>query len=334
MSNQPLFHNYKEIVENYIDSFLCIDKVFSYVKDDKYNPNHKMISLFFDLIDIKYDNDFEMVAKAMICARKGEILYFKYKSFINVAHYVLDNIPNYWTHFRLILKVYKHFSLIEEILNDSKVKNKIVEKQSYINNPNHFYNVYIEFLCPELGGRLIAWGDGVPVDDDSQLYYPINIFKKLLADKPSLPITAKNHNIILDSIRNYICFNNNVYEEIPADVLNVIFKYIQDKIGISHSKILFDYYGDFPNDIDFKNKLNPIIDVFDLGNFIEEISFCDNCCYIDLKGDKKINLDTETEEGWINFMKKVLLEKAIKFCEDQIGGEDRDFFIERGRNFI
>jgi len=331
--NQLIFHNYEDIVKNYIDSFYCTNKIFSLVVDETVNPNYSKLKDFFKLLDIDSEDDnFYMITKAILCARKGEVLYFRYNHFKNVAHYVLDNIPRYWTHFRLILKNYKHISLSNEILEDPKIQKKIEDKQSFIKDPNHLHNTYIEFLCPELDGRLIAWGEGKLNKDDDRSCYPVNIFKNLLKDKPTLPNSIKESKKVLELIKDYFFFTTNIIEEMPKDVYRVIFSFIQQEKQNNHSHSLSDYYGDFVTDIDFKNYLNPIVDFFDLKHFIDEMSFTDNLCYIELKNDKKVSFNVKTDQGWINFRKKCLLEKAIEFCEEQVQRECSYFFVEKNFN--
>jgi len=65
-------------------------------------------------------------------------------------------MPEFWIHFRLVLKMYQHQHLIQEILADAKIQKKLKDKASEIDHPYHQYNEYIEFLCPELDGKLIA----------------------------------------------------------------------------------------------------------------------------------------------------------------------------------
>lgn len=251
-----------------------------------------------------------------------------------MAHYVLDNIPRYWIHFRLILKTYEHISLCNEILKDFKIQKKIKDKQSLIKDPKHLHNTYIEFLCPELNGRLIAWGENKLNGDDYHFCYAVNIFKNLLKDKPILSNNIKDSKKVLELFKDYFFFTTHIIEEMPKEVYKVIFSFIQQENQNNHSHSLSEYYGDFVTDIKFKNFLNPIVDFFDLKNFIDEMSFTDNHCYIKLKNDKKLNFDIKTDQGWINFTKKCLLHNAIKFCEKQVQKEDSYFFVENHFNSL
>ncbi|MFI8145036.1 hypothetical protein [Acinetobacter sp. ABJ_C5_2] len=328
---KSIFANYKSIVEDYIKSLYRNDHVFSSVVNDKLNPNYQHLKEFFKLIGVQPDLEKHYsIAKAMLSAREGKVIHLDYPHFKNVAHYVLDFIPEYWKHFRLVLKIYTHQELIGEILKDKKIQIKIEKKKSFIENPSHLHNTYIEFLCPEFNGRLISWGQGL-LDSDQiesiQASYPINIFKNLLKENPELPLNPTNHEQYLELIRRYFLFSVKVDEDIPSHVLNTIFDFIHNVVGDNHSHSLFNYYGEFRTDILFKNYLNAIVDIFDLEFLIDDMGFGDNVCSITLKNNTKHSED-DLELVILNMEKYFLLREAIKWCEKKTRVVWNDFFVE------
>lgn len=331
LKTEYIFANYECIVENYIASFYKNDQVFSQLVNDELNPNYQKLKFFFDLIDINVNLDkFYSISKAFISARRGEVLHLDYPNFKNVAHYVLDFMPEYWKHFRLVLKIYNHKNLIDEILNDEKIKIKLIKKKEFIDNPVHEHNKYIEFLCPEFQGRLISWGDG-PLDNEKmENFYPINVIRNLLKENPELPKDISNYEDLLKIIKNYFLFTVKSDEDIPRKIFFLIFGFIYNATGEKHSRSLFEYYGDFSTDIIFKNHLNTIVDVFDLKYLIESISFCDNCCVVTLNS-KVFDQDYDLEKYRNDVKNEYLLREAINWCESEAAKDWREFFcsIER-----
>ena len=323
-----IFNNYEFVVENHIASIDKADQVFSTLVNDKLNPNYEKLRNFFELIDVDINfSKIDSIRKAFISAREGKVLYLDYPSFKNVAHYVLDFIPNYWTHFRLVLKVYNHKKLTQDILSDEKIKNKIDKKKDLIENPTHEHNIYIEFLCPKFQGRLISWGNGSSEIEEVDYSYSINVIRDLLKEDPVLPSNLRDYQGVLNIIKKYFLFTVKVGENIPENILFSIFSFINNVIGDKHSGVLFEYIGDFEDDILFKNSLNSIVDVFELNQFIGSIGFCDNWCGIDLKSIDISEVDN-FEEYSINNRRISLLEQAIKWCEKKVANSGNYFFVE------
>ena len=328
LKEKYMFNNYEVIVENHIASIDKTDQVFSTLVKDKINPNYEKLRLFFELIDVDINfSKIDSIRKAFISAREGKVLYLDYPSFKNVAHYVLDFIPNYWKHFRLVLKIYNHKKLTQDILSDEKIKNKLNKKKDLIEKPAHENNIYIEFLCPRFQGRLISWGNGSSDIEELDYSYSINVIRNLLKENPMLPGQISNYEDVLNIIKKYFLFTVKVDEAIPEKILFSIFSFINNVIGDKHSGVLFQYFGDFEDDILFKNNLNSIVDVFELNQFIGGIGFCDNWCNVELKFSDISKIDN-LEEYSINSRKISLLQQAIKWCEKKITNGENHFFVE------
>src|SRR5690606_32109261 len=155
----------------------------------------------------------------------------------------------------------------------------------------------------------------------------INVIRNLLKEDPVLPGQISNYEDVLNIIKKYFLFTVKVDEAIPEKILFSIFSFINNVIGDKHSGVLFQYFGDFEDDILFKNNLNSIVDVFELNQFIGGIGFCDNWCNVELKFSDISKIDN-LEEYSINSRKISLLQQAIKWCEKKITNGENHFFVE------
>ncbi|MDQ9022029.1 hypothetical protein RFI02_13050 [Acinetobacter sichuanensis] len=332
MEDKPvLFDSYQDIVTNYITSFEKANTPFSVVCNGKENVNFKYLEKFLNIIGIELTGQkFHSLTKIILSAQEGRVLYYDYLSFKPLAHFVLDRMPEFWTHFRLVLKTYQHQHLIQEVLADAKIQKKLKDKASEIDHPNHQYNEYIEFLCPKLDGKLIAWGLGEELNSTQSNVqrqgYPINILKNFLKDQPQI----LHHNVeqTLFVLQKYFMFKFDIVEFVRKSAFNVFFDFIVQNFK-DQQGYLDRFYGDYGMDLMFKAQLNPIIEVLDLTYLIDDVAFADNCCTFSIKDSVVINYDLHTETGWENQNNKEMLCAAIAYCEQMVKKEESYFFIEK-----
>lgn len=328
---QVLFDSYQDIITNYIASFEKANTVFSIVSNGKTNLNFKYLEQFLKIIGVELAGQkFHSLTKIILSAQEGKVLYYDYSSFKPLAHFVLDKMPEFWTHFRLVLKTYQHQHLVQEILADAKIQKKLKDKASEIDNPDHQYNTYIEFLCPELDGKLIAWGLGEDLrstqSNVQRQGYPINILKNFLKDQPQ--ILHQNVEQTLYVLEKYFMFKFNIVESVRKSAFNAFFDFILKNFK-DQQGYLDRFYGDYGMDLMFKAQLNPIVEVLDLAYLIENVGFCDNCCTFSIKDSVAMNYDLHTETGWENQNNKEMLRAAIAYCEQMVKKEEPYFFIEQ-----
>lgn len=333
MTDQPaLFDSYQDIVTHYIASFEKANLPFSRVSDGKLNPDFRYLEKFLHILQIELDgHQFYTLTKVMLSAKEGKILYYDYTAFKNIAHLVLDKMPKFWMHFRLVLKTYQHQDLVKDILNDAKIQQKLKDKSAEIDHPEHQYNSYLEFLCPELDGKLIGWGLGEDLSSDTFAYnrnsYPVHVLKNFLKN-PS-EILQGDFDSILSTLKQYVLFKLQKCEAIPQAYLNVFFDFIVQQGKDQPHHFLNQFYGDHETDVMFKALLNPIVGLLDLSYLIENVGFCDNCCTFIMKDAKAMNYDLDTDIGWQNQNNKDMLRVAIDYCEKLVSQEDSYFYVER-----
>ncbi len=328
---QVLFDSYQDIITNYIASFEKANTPFSMVSAGKINVNFRYLEKFLKIIGIQLEGDkFYSVTKIMLSAKEGKVMYYDYSSFKNVAHLVLDQMPEFWTHFRLVLKTYQQHHLVRDMLDDAKIKLKIQDKKSQIDTPNHQYNAYIEFLCPNLDGKLIAWGLGEHLHSEQsnvqRQRYSINILKNFLKEKPE--IISKDVDETLTVLKQYFLFKFDIVESVKACYLNAFFSFVVENFKVEQG-YLNQFHGEHETDLLFKAYLNPIVDVLDLSYLIENVGFCDNCCTFFMKDATAIDYDLDSEIGWENQNNKDILRGAIEYCEQLVSEQDAYFYIEK-----
>lgn len=331
--SENVFDYYEEIVNQYIARLANEESVFSSTKDDKINRHAKNLSQFLQMIEVQESGaKFYTVTKAMLCAKEGSLKYYNYKRFNELAHLVLTQIPELWKHFMMILKVYDHHEPLAQLKADEKIVAKFREKKALIDQVDHEYNKLLEFLCPRLDGRLIAWQEGVLEDPqvaDIQGSYPINIVKNLLQEQPYLPENPVNISRILQVLKDYIDLKIQAIENIPSAIQQQIFEFIYQHVK-QHSGSLRAHMGDYAMDLCFKDTLNPFVDVFELNHLLDYLDFTDNWCHVTLKNHKQINLDIETLEGWQASSKRYLLIDIIRFVEKKVNLKHPEFFVDIG----
>lgn len=70
--------------------------------------------------------------------------------------------------------------------------------------------------------------------------------------------------VVLNVLKKYIEFKLNNSEEIEERISNVIFDFIYRNFSKHNKGYMNQFYGDFITDIEFKEILNPIVDIFKL----------------------------------------------------------------------
>lgn len=329
------FCDYSFIVDQYISTWNNEKSVFQYIIEDKINPEFKKLDEFLKILGVdRYFSIVETITKTMLSARFSTVFGYRYPDFKNVIHLILDIKPEFWKHFKLVIKIYGHAELLSEIIKDPKIQKKINLKKEMIDNPNHEYNNYIEFLCPKFDGRLIGWGNGENLNDvnfqKNKSSYPTIVFKKLLNSDPK--IDDGNVSEIMDLLKRYIYFMLKNNENINYSIWSVIFDYIIRNNICGNNGFMQKFCTEYNSDEKFKELFDPIIDFFELHTLIKDVNFVNNNFRLVFYEKDTLISDIESMCFYYDKMEIIrrasdyIVERMNKIYEDDAGGYTVEFF--------
>lgn len=175
---QELPNDLKELREIFEDSYSnnlggMFDKV---LKNEEYQEDstelqyrytvelgwHTPLEILFEAIGIspnlegqlKDSSRYRSIIGAMLSAKNGVPIGFKFNKLIQVAQLVLESYPEFYTIFLGICSCYGHRHLLDEQDKSGKLAIKAKEREYKTEILDHTFSEIIEFLCPKLNGRL------------------------------------------------------------------------------------------------------------------------------------------------------------------------------------
>lgn len=149
--------------------------------------------------------------KIILSAKYGKPFAYRYESLVPIENLVLNSKRNFWQHFYGIVGLYHHKESLER---RDHAKRKLVEKkraEAKEIEPIHSYNKFIEFLCPELNGRILFWGEynkalhNAEPEELATFFNWINFYREFISNSPKIDFEniAQHEKLVLALLKEY-----------------------------------------------------------------------------------------------------------------------------------
>lgn len=149
--------------------------------------------------------------KIILSAKYGKPFAYRYENLIPVENIVLNNKRNLWQHFYGVTCLYNEKEVLER---KDKAKRRLAEEkraEAKQIEPLHSYNKFIEFLCPELNGRILFWGEydkafhKANSDELDKFFNWIEFYRNFLSLSPMInfEMVAKNQKTAFELLKRY-----------------------------------------------------------------------------------------------------------------------------------
>ena len=270
---------------------------------------------------------YESIIGAMLTAKYGTPIGFRFEKLLQVAQLVLESYPHFYNIFISICHYYGNYEALVDQDKKGNLRKKEIERKDKIEKINHNFSEIIEFLCPKLNGRLIFHKinhEKLTSDKDlKNTFYPLKLFTSLFNNSNTeidRELAEQNNKEIFELIKNYIKLSS--YENYFHK-----FGHIND---ITTIKILhfLHYYCDFAceNDLGLyarshegyaKREVDSfikLVHLLELEDYIVDGLYDDkssNCLHINCTFDKVDELDKYYVKGDI----KEALKLTISYYE-------------------